>query len=149
MNLRPKILQITPSPLRKGERSDKYAERVHQRVRGIVTSYRGSLQPIHVHCFTGTADEVDRWTKKFHDVYFGFTALVGGFDETQKEALRAVSMNRLLLESDSPHLAPGEKSINNPAYLGEVAALVAAVLGRTTEQVLTVMADNARRLYKM
>ena len=65
----------------------------------------------------------------FERVYFGFTALVETFDEEQKDAMRAIPLDRLLLETDSPHLPPRGHRRNNPALLGEVATTVADVLG--------------------
>ena len=131
----------------RGEPSDRYGTAVSQRCRSVIAGYRGSLQPIHLHCFAGT--EVERWSAKFERVYFGFTALVETFDEEQKDAMRAIPLDHLLLEMDSPHLPPRGHRRNNPALFGEVASTVADVLGRGTDFILKTATENAARLYKI
>ena len=39
------------------------------------------------------------------DVHFVFTAMVESFNDVQADALRRVPIRRMLLETDSPHLA--------------------------------------------
>ena len=133
----------------RGEPSDWYGTAVSQRCRSVIAGYRGSLQPIHLHCFTGTVAEVERWSAKFEREYFGFTALVESFDVEQKDAMRAIPLDRLLLETDSPHLPPRGHRRNNPALLGEVASTVADVLGRGTDFILKTATENAARLYRI
>ena len=132
----------------RGEPSDRYGTAVSQHCRSVIAGYRGSLQPIHLHCFTGTVAEVESWSAKFERVCFGFTALVESFDE-EKDAMRAIPLDRLLLETDSPHLPPRGHRRNNPALLGEIASTVADVLGRGTEFILKTATENAARLYKI
>jgi hypothetical protein len=49
----------------------------------------------------------------------------------QRRGLKAVPGNRLLLESDSPHLLDVAGSINHPAHLFRVAEEVARVRGQS------------------
>ena len=44
----------------RGEPIDRYGTTVSQRCRSVIAGYRGSLQPIHLHCFAGTITEVKR-----------------------------------------------------------------------------------------
>ena len=133
----------------RGEPSDRYGTAVSQRCRSVIAGYRGSLQPIHLHCFARTVTEVERWSAKFERVHFGFTALVENFDEEQKDVMRAIPLDRLLLETDSPHLPPHGHRLNNPALLGEVEATMPDVLGRGTDFILKTTTENAARLYKI
>ena len=57
---------------------------------------------------------------------------------------------RLLLESDAPHL-PVDASIrvNTPAYLGEVAEMVARVRQEPLAMVVGATRENALRLYAL
>lgn len=51
----------------------------------------------------------------------------GDFQYTdQIDGLRAVPMNRMLLETDSPYMKPGGGYINAPAFIGDVATVVAS-----------------------
>jgi Tat protein secretion system quality control protein TatD with DNase activity len=53
--------------------------------------------------------------------------LVKGFGERQRLGLKSVPGNRLLLESNSPHLPDVAGSVNHPARLFRVAEEVAPV----------------------
>ncbi len=105
--------------------------------------------PHVVHCFTGTAEEADRWLKR--GAYVGITGIV-----TYKNApdVRAVAMlvpeNRLLVETDSPYLSPEpvrKIKINEPAFVVHVAARVAAQRGVCAEALAQSTTANARRLF--
>lgn len=68
---------------------------------------------------------------------------------TLREVVRDVPIDRLLIETDSPYLAPvplrGRR--NEPAYVAHVAEGLAAALGLTPEEVARRTSDNARRLF--
>ncbi|KAL4225119.1 hypothetical protein ACF0H5_015812 [Mactra antiquata] len=86
----------------------------------------------------------------FPSYYFGFTGLVGQFNAAQREALTAVPINRLLLESDSPHLNPLDPSqTNTPLFLGDVATLEAIVRLDHVHQMVEQINSNARSLYNL
>jgi TatD DNase family protein len=65
------------------------------------------------------------------------------------DVVRALPLDRLLVETDCPFLAPhphrGER--NEPAYVRLVADKIAAVKGRSLEQVARATTANARRLF--
>lgn len=100
------------------------------------------------HCFTGGAAEVDRIVD-YGNYYFGIGGVVtfknGGLDQV----LDRIPEDRLLLETDSPFLAPvpyrGKR--NESVYLIEVAERVAELKGWTMEEVGRVTSANARRLF--
>ena len=129
----------------KGEDGDRYGDSVGQRCRSLVAGYRGSRQLLHLQCFTGSKEEVKAWLEQFPNVYFGFNGMVENFDDVQIDALKSVPTDRLLLESSVPWMYKKD----NPANLGEVASLVANILGMTLESVLQNTAENAIRLYKL
>ena len=131
----------------RGKRGDPYGDLVGEWCREKMVECRGAIQALHLHCFTGTVRQVESWMSHFTRVYFGFTALVRTFDENQKQALRKVPLNRLLIETDSPHLAPGRHRVNSPAYIGEVASLVAAVRNTSVRDILFATHTNAGTLY--
>ncbi|GFO42938.1 3'-5' ssDNA/RNA exonuclease tatd, partial [Plakobranchus ocellatus] len=82
-------------------------------------------QPIQLHCFSGSAVAFAKWQKRFPDVYASFSGLVSSFEEHQKQGLRAVPGDRLLLETDSPYLPTGGRGVGNtPHHVGDVAKLV-------------------------
>jgi hypothetical protein len=80
--------------------------------------------------------------------HFGFSSMVKGFGDRPKRGLRAVPGNRLLLESDSPHLPDVAGSINHPAHLFRVAEEVAQVRGQSPLDILRAGIANGQALYR-
>jgi TatD DNase family protein len=101
-----------------------------------------------LHCFTGTRDEAIR------AVDAGYYIGVGGIATFKKnDALRAILQSlplaQLLLETDSPYLAPQAKrgKRNEPAYLEQIAEALAPVWGLTADALADVTTANAERLF--
>ena len=63
--------------------------------------------------------------------------------------VREAPQERLLIETDSPYLAPVPKrgKRNEPAYVTFVAAKIAELRGESVEEVARYTTENARRLY--
>ncbi len=103
-----------------------------------------------IHCFTGNWDEAKRYLD------LGFYVSISGVVtfknvEPLREAVRKVPEDRLLVETDSPFLAPvphrGKR--NEPAFVAEVAKKVAEVRGATVEAIGEGTAQNAKRLFSL
>lgn len=81
--------------------------------------------------------------------YFSFSGMVTFRSWLQGDTVRAVPANRLLVETDSPYLAPvphrGQR--NEPAHVREVAHGVAALRAEPVEQVIACTGANAIRLF--
>ncbi len=101
-----------------------------------------------LHCFTGTAEQVQV------GVELGFHLAFGGVltfpkSESVREAARAVPENRLLVETDCPYLAPvpfrGKR--NEPAYLSHTVKKLADVRGVTPDDIATSTTRNFRELF--
>ena len=106
-------------------------------------------QGIHLHCFTGNTTIVEDWLDDFPNTYFGFTARVTSFNWEQREGLRAVPLNRLLKETDSPYMPVNrDNRVNTPAYIGDVAEVVAQVRGIEMRELLAVTVTNGQQLYQ-
>lgn len=102
-----------------------------------------------VHCFTGTADEAQTFVENF-DLLLG----IGGVltfktAEPLREAVRAVGLEHLILETDCPYLAPiphrGKR--NEPAFMVETFRRVAELLACDPADVEAATTRNARRLF--
>ena len=66
------------------------------------------------------------------------------------ERLRKMPEDRLLLETDSPHLSPVQGLwVSSPAYIGKAAELLAGYLDVSPEKVFRASVENARDLYRM
>ncbi|OOF43006.1 metal-dependent hydrolase [Rodentibacter rarus] len=103
-----------------------------------------------IHCFTETLD----FAKKALDL--GFYISCSGIitfknAEAIREAIRYVPVDRLLVETDSPYLAPvpyrGKE--NQPAYTREVCEYVAALKGVSMEEFAQITTQNFERLFKI
>jgi TatD DNase family protein len=89
-----------------------------------------------LHCFTGGPDEVDRCLRA--GMFVSFSGIVTFKNATDvRAAAERVPLDRLLVETDSPFLAPvpHRGRVNEPAYVSLVGATVAEVKGCPVEQV--------------
>lgn len=102
-----------------------------------------------VHCFTGDAEQARRLTGEF-----GLALGIGGVltfanARALREAVRAIGLASILLETDCPYLAPvpmrGRR--NEPAFVTHVAAKVAEVLAVGVEDVAARTDRNAATLF--
>lgn len=101
-----------------------------------------------VHCFTGGLDEANHIL-----AYPGWMLGIGGVSTYKNGGLDAVlphvPLNRILLETDSPYLAPvpfrGKR--NESSYVKIVAERLAELLGQTVEEVAQQTTANASKLF--
>lgn len=103
-----------------------------------------------MHCFSASFE----WAMKF--IALGFYIGIGGpvtFKNNleAKEVAKNIPINRLLVETDSPYLAPvpfrGKQ--NEPAYTRLVVEEIAKLRGLSLEEVSTMTTQNAMRLFKI
>jgi TatD DNase family protein len=101
-----------------------------------------------LHCFTGSADFTRRLLAAGY--YLSFSGIVTFRNASGLRAIAAgVPLGRLLIETDSPYLAPMpcRGRPNEPALLPHVAAALAAARGVTTEAIAEATTRNAERLF--
>ena len=99
------------------------------------------------HCFTGTLEEAEKAIEL--GLYLGIGGVAtfknGGLDKV----LPHISLEHLLLETDSPYLAPvphrGKR--NSPLYIPLVAQRVAALTGKDLEEVYSITTANTQKLF--
>ena len=110
---------------------------------GRVAPFRGVF-----HSFTGTAGEV-RTLRALGDYYFGINGIVTFKNAHLEDMVREVGIDRLLLETDAPYLAPvpyrGKR--NEPSYLPRMARRIADILEISLDEVESVTTANALRLF--
>ena len=114
--------------------------------RAAIVEFRGAARGV-LHCFTGGMGLLEEaldagW-------HISFTGLVTFRNFRGQDALRAVPRNRLMIETDSPYLAPvphrGKR--NEPAYVARVRDGVAAVRGESPDDVERYTTRNAFRFF--
>ncbi|KAK3799976.1 hypothetical protein RRG08_035577 [Elysia crispata] len=72
--------------------------------------------------------------------------MVARFNPRQKQELREIPLDRLLLETDSPYL-PIVGKVNMPHFVADVASLVAAQRGERTQDLLAAANASCRSLF--
>ena len=112
------------------------------------------------HCFCGGADVAHIYTEEF-----GLCLGIGGtllmkpeYSEPLQNAVAAVPMEYLLLETDGPYVKPEKpeeitgkkwtKARNTSLILPAVASRIAEIKGLAVEDVLKITAENTRRLFR-
>ena len=102
-----------------------------------------------LHCYTGSqslaAAAVDAgW-------YVSFSGIISFRNWTDDQLLRMIPDDRLLVESDSPYLAPvphrGKR--NEPAWVSLTVARLATARRTSADALSTLVATNARRLFAL
>ena len=103
-----------------------------------------------VHCYSYSAELAKEYVK------MGFYIGVGGvvtFKNARKlvEVTRQIPLERLVLETDCPYLAPvpyrGKR--NSSLYLPYVVSAIAQIKGVTEEEVIRVTEQNAKDMYRL
>lgn len=110
----------------------------------------GQHAPGVLHCFTGTVKEAQQVLER--GWYLSLSGIVTfKKSEELREVAKIVPLNQLLIETDTPYLAPQSKrgKTNEPAYLPEIAALIAFVKGLAPEEVALATVENAQKLFKI
>lgn len=110
----------------------------------------GQHAPGVLHCFTGTLAEARQVIER--DWYLSLSGIVTfKKSEELREVAKIVPLDRLLIETDTPYLAPQSRrgKQNEPAFLPETAACIASARGISVEQVAQATAENAKRLFRI
>jgi len=121
-----------------------------ERLLAIVEEYRHVIKGGVFHCF-GSSLEIARRVLDL-DFYLGFTGLITFKNaEAVRDAARLCPPNRLLIETDSPYLAPvpHRGKTNEPSYLPRVAAAMAVLHGISVEELAAVTTHNAIELFNL
>ncbi len=113
----------------------------------------GPLPPCVAHCFTGTLAEAEDYLAL--GLHIGITGWI--CDERRgmhlQEVVRRIPADRLMIETDGPYLLPRTLSPkpasrrNEPAFLTEVARVVAAARGEPVASLATSSSAVAARFF--
>lgn len=114
---------------------------------GMVRHFAGRVVGI-LHCFTGGPELLDAGLEAGWSVSFSGIAT---FAPELAESVTRVPDDRLLIETDSPYLAPVPKRgrRNEPAFLPFTRAHVANLRDRPEREVAEATRRNARALYRL
>lgn len=102
------------------------------------------------HCFSGSTEMAREIVKM--GWYVSFTGVLT-FKNARRalEAAAAVPMDRLMIETDSPYMAPvpyrGKR--NHSGYVGKVAEKLAEIKGITPEEAARITMENGKRFFRI
>lgn len=103
-----------------------------------------------LHCFTGTMHEAEEVLKR------GWMLSLSGIVTFKKslelqEVAREVPLDQLLIETDTPYLAPQKYrgKPNEPAFLAETAGFIAAIKKLSLEEIAQATARNGEKIFKI
>ena len=103
-----------------------------------------------MHCFT------ESWEMAREALDLNFYISLSGIvtfrnAESLRDVARKVPLDRLLVETDSPYLAPVpyRGKANEPKYVREVAEFVAELRGLSFEELASATTDNFHRLFRL
>jgi TatD DNase family protein len=119
-----------------------------QEIYDVVKTYRG-LKGV-MHCFSADLE----WAMKFIDLglYIGIGGPVTFKNNlVAKEVAKNIPIDRLLVETDSPYLAPSpyRGKRNEPAYTKLVVEEIARLREKSIDDISYQTSQNAMRLFKL
>jgi TatD DNase family protein len=127
----------------------------HPRFLEILTRHRAKIPAAVVHCFTGTAAELDAYLAL--DLHIGITGWI--CDDRRgrhlRDLVRRIPRDRLMLETDAPFLTPRNMpgiprdGRNEPALLPYVLQTVATALGKPADEVAAATTATARAFFQI
>jgi TatD DNase family protein len=103
-----------------------------------------------LHCFSGSAEMAERYLAKGFYIAFGGSLTFKNAAKVVRAA-GAVPLDRLLIETDCPYLAPEPMRgrTNQPAYVRYVAEKLSEIKGVPAEQIAKATRENAMRLFNI
>lgn len=110
----------------------------------------GKHAPGVLHCFTGTLEEAEQVIKR--GWYLSLSGIVTfKKSEELKEVAKIVPLDQLLIETDTPYLAPQKHrgKRNEPYYLPETAQHIADLKGISLEEIALASSNNTKSLFNL
>lgn len=103
-----------------------------------------------MHCFSGSWEIAKQCLDMNFYISFGGPVTFKNA-RVPKEVLKEVPLDRLLIETDCPYLAPHPKrgKRNESSYVSLVAETVAEIKGKTIEEIAKITTENGRKCYRI
>ncbi|SHJ05833.1 TatD DNase family protein [Clostridium cavendishii DSM 21758] len=125
----------------------------HERFLAILSNYNKSIKKAVVHCFTGSANELDKYLSNGY--YIGVTGWI--CDKRRgmhlRELVKRIPTEKLMIETDAPFLTPRDlvpKSYNGrnePVFLTHILKTVAECAGKSYEEIAKTTRDNSYKFF--
>lgn len=101
------------------------------------------------HSFCGTVREAER-IQELGDFHFGINGIVTFKNSDLRNSLPAIPDDRLMIETDSPYLAPHPKRgrTNESSFLPYIASHIADCKNVSVEEIAALTTENASRFFR-
>ena len=103
-----------------------------------------------VHCYSYTKEMARQFLEM--DFYFGIGGVITFTNAKKlKEAVEFIPLDKIVLETDSPYLAPmpNRGKRNSALNIPFIAKEIASIKGITYDEVMEITFQNGKRLYRM
>jgi len=127
----------------------------HEDMLRLLRKHRAALNGGVAHCFTGDREQLSAYLDL--DLYIGITGWI--CDERRGESLRqavgALSLDRLVVETDAPYLLPRDldplpkSRRNEPKFLPHIVGRLATQMNLPVEVAARAATANAERLFSL
>ncbi|KAK2957659.1 putative D-aminoacyl-tRNA deacylase [Blattamonas nauphoetae] len=118
----------------------------------IIREYIPKDTFIHLHCYTSLPSLAASILAEYPHAYVGITGVVTFKSATNThEVVKATPLNRLLLETDAPYMAPipFRGKTCHSGMIPKIAEKIAALKGVAIDEVYTQIRQNTRDCYKI
>jgi TatD DNase family protein len=116
----------------------------------VLSEYKDLV--IILHCFTGDTFWVNKFIELEHTIYFSFSGIITFKNSASiQEAVKIVPVNRLLVETDSPYLAPiphrGKQ--NTPLFLEYNIRQISNLRAVEYQELINILDNNAQLAFNI
>lgn len=122
----------------------------HEDTLKLLTKYAKKLPAILIHCFTGGVQEIKDYLAIGCFISFsGIVTFKSALDN--KEAAKICPLDRILIETDAPYLAPvpHRGKVNHPGYLTATLEHVAALKEISVDELAEKTVENTIQFYQL
>ena len=102
-----------------------------------------------IHCFSGNLENAKMYINLGY--YLGIGGVLTFKNTNLKETIKEIPLDRILLETDSPYLAPtphrGEQ--NEPSYIPLIANEMSQILKKDIKEIEKITTENANNLFNL
>ena len=100
-----------------------------------------------IHCFSGNKENAKMYSSLGY--YFGIGGVLTFSNSNLKETIKEISIDKILLETDAPYLAPtpyrGKQ--NEPKYIPIIAKELSDILGKNIDEIEEITTQNTCKIY--
>lgn len=125
-----------------------HSRNAHREIVDTLYKYKDAGLSGVFHCFCGPPEEAEELLQ-FENFYLGIGGVLTFKKSTLPSVVQEIPMSRLLVETDSPYLAPvphrGKR--NESSYVLDTLKALAAYKGMTLEEAAEITTNNAEKLF--